>query len=78
MFEFFGLVEDIVYCIEFELVFGVVDVVFQIIVYFCVFFDLQNVLIKVGVLWYVIDLFYILFILMIILVRDEKDKVQEG
>lgn len=49
--EFPGLVEDIVHCTELELVPAAVDTALQTIAHVSVSFDLQDALIKAGVLW---------------------------
>ncbi|XP_007013272.2 PREDICTED: dnaJ homolog subfamily C GRV2 [Theobroma cacao] len=54
--EFPGLVEDIVHCTELELVPAAVDTALQTIAHVSVSFDLQDALIKAGVLWYLLPL----------------------
>ena len=51
MLELSGLVEDMVHCTELELVPAAVDAALQTIAYVSVSSDLQDVLIKAGVLW---------------------------
>jgi len=51
--EFSGLVEDIVHCTEFELVPAAVDAALQTIASVSVSSELQDALLKAGVLWYV-------------------------
>lgn len=53
MLEFAGLVEDIVHCTELELVPAAVDAALQTIANVSVSTELQNALLKAGVLWYV-------------------------
>ncbi|XP_027333442.1 dnaJ homolog subfamily C GRV2 isoform X1 [Abrus precatorius] len=54
--EFSGLVEDIVHCTEFELVPAAVDVALQTVANVSVSSDLQDALLKAGVLWYLLPL----------------------
>ncbi|OMO57986.1 hypothetical protein COLO4_34941 [Corchorus olitorius] len=56
MLEFSGLVEDIVHCTELELVPAAVDAALQTIAHVSVSSDLQDALIKAGVLWYLLPL----------------------
>lgn len=53
MLEYSGLVEDIVHSSELELVPGAVDAALQTIAHISVSSELQNALLKAGVLWYV-------------------------
>lgn len=55
MLEFSGLIEDIVHCTEFELVAETVDAALQTIASVSVSSELQNALLKAGVLWYVFN-----------------------
>lgn len=52
--EFSGLIEDIVHCTEFELVPAAVDAALQTIANVSVSSELQDALLKAGVLWYVL------------------------
>lgn len=52
--EFSGLTEDIVHCTEFELVPAAVDAALQTIANVSVSSELQDALLKAGVLWYVL------------------------
>ncbi|XP_061362142.1 dnaJ homolog subfamily C GRV2 [Gastrolobium bilobum] len=54
--EFSGLVEDIVHCTEFELVPAAVDAALQTIANVSVSSELQDVLLKAGVFWYLLPL----------------------
>ncbi|KAJ1392349.1 hypothetical protein SESBI_35894 [Sesbania bispinosa] len=54
--EFSGLIEDIVHCTEFELVPAAVDAALQTIANVSVSSELQNALLKAGVLWYLLPL----------------------
>ncbi|XVF88478.1 hypothetical protein PTKIN_Ptkin19aG0054400 [Pterospermum kingtungense] len=54
--EFSGLVEDIVHCTELELVPAAVDAALQTIAHVSVSSDLQDALMKAGVLWYLLPL----------------------
>ncbi|KHN15141.1 DnaJ like subfamily C member 13 [Glycine soja] len=54
--EFSGLVEDIVHCTEFELVPAAVDAALQTIANVSVSSELQDALLKAGVLWYLLPL----------------------
>ncbi|XP_071716803.1 dnaJ homolog subfamily C GRV2 isoform X2 [Rutidosis leptorrhynchoides] len=54
--ELSGLVEDIVHCTELELAPAAVDAALQTIAHLCVSSELQNALLKAGVLWYLIPL----------------------
>ncbi|XP_030471373.2 dnaJ homolog subfamily C GRV2 isoform X1 [Syzygium oleosum] len=56
MLEFSGLVDDIVHCTELELVPGAVDASLQTIAHVCVSSELQDALLKAGVLWYLLPL----------------------
>ncbi|KAI4335805.1 hypothetical protein L6164_014414 [Bauhinia variegata] len=56
MLEYTGLVEDIVHCTELELIPAVVDAALQTIANVSVSSDLQNALLKAGVLWYLLPL----------------------
>ncbi|XP_022729829.1 dnaJ homolog subfamily C GRV2-like isoform X2 [Durio zibethinus] len=56
MLELSGLVEDIVHCTELELVPAAVDAALQTIAHISVSSDLQDALIKAGVLWYLLPL----------------------
>ncbi|XVF34775.1 hypothetical protein REPUB_Repub18cG0087800 [Reevesia pubescens] len=56
MLELSGLVEDIVHCTELELVPAAVDAALQTIAHVSVSSDLQDALIKAGVLWYLLPL----------------------
>lgn len=49
--EFSGLVEDIVHCTELELVPPAVDAALQTIAHLSVSSELQDALLKAGVLW---------------------------
>lgn len=49
--ELSGLVEDIVHCTELELAPAAVDAALQTIAHLCVSSELQNALLKAGVLW---------------------------
>ncbi|KAL8189648.1 hypothetical protein R6Q57_029214 [Mikania cordata] len=51
-----GLVEDIVHCTELELAPAAVDAALQTIAHLCVSSELQNTLLKAGVLWYLLPL----------------------
>ncbi|XP_076911276.1 dnaJ homolog subfamily C GRV2-like [Bidens hawaiensis] len=51
-----GLVEDIVHCTELELAPAAVDAALQTIAHLCVSSELQNALLKAGVLWYLLPL----------------------
>ncbi|KAL4589683.1 hypothetical protein LXL04_002591 [Taraxacum kok-saghyz] len=51
-----GLVEDIVHCTELELIPSAVDAALQTIAHLCVSSELQNALLKAGVLWYLLPL----------------------
>ena len=61
MLEFPGLVDDIVHCTELELAPGAVDAALQTIAHLSVSSELQNALVKAGILWCVIDAFYYCF-----------------
>ncbi|GJR92239.1 DnaJ homolog subfamily C GRV2 isoform X1 [Tanacetum coccineum] len=54
--ELSGLVEDIVHCTELELAPAAVDAALQTIAHLCVSSELQNALLKAGVLWYLLPL----------------------
>ncbi|KAL3535786.1 hypothetical protein ACH5RR_004247 [Cinchona calisaya] len=54
--EFSGLVEDIVHCTELELVSPAVDAALQTIAHLSVSPELQDALLKAGVLWYLLPL----------------------
>lgn len=56
MLEFSGLVEDVVHCTELELVPAAVDAALQTIAHVSVSSELQNALLKAGVLWYLLPL----------------------
>ncbi|KAK1550399.1 hypothetical protein Q3G72_018388 [Acer saccharum] len=56
MLEFSGIVEDIVHCTELELVPAAVDTALQTIAHVSVSFELQDALLKAGVLWYLLPL----------------------
>ncbi|XWS26905.1 hypothetical protein CRYUN_Cryun26dG0070200 [Craigia yunnanensis] len=56
MLELSGLVEDIVHCTELELVPAAVDASLQTIAHVSVSSELQDALIKAGVLWYLLPL----------------------
>lgn len=56
MLEYFGLVEDIVHCTELELIPSAVDAALQTIAHLSVSSELQNALLKAGVLWYLLPL----------------------
>lgn len=56
MLELSGLVEDIVHCTELDLVPAAVDSALQTIAHVSVSSDLQDALIKAGVLWYLLPL----------------------
>ncbi|XP_024961047.1 dnaJ homolog subfamily C GRV2 isoform X2 [Cynara cardunculus var. scolymus] len=56
VFEISGLVGDIVHCTELELVPAAVDAALQTIAHLCVSSELQNALLKAGVLWYLFPL----------------------
>ncbi|KAK3028083.1 hypothetical protein RJ639_039374 [Escallonia herrerae] len=56
MLEFSGLVEDIVHCTELELVPDAVDAALQTIAHLSVSSELQDALLKAGVLWYLLPL----------------------
>lgn len=56
MLEFTGLIEDIVHSTELELTPGAVDAALQTIAHLSVSFELQNALVKAGVLWYLLPL----------------------
>lgn len=51
MLQFAGLIEDIVHCTELELVPAAVDAALQTIAYVSVSPELQDALLKAGVLW---------------------------
>ncbi|KAL5975614.1 DnaJ subfamily C grv2 [Asimina triloba] len=55
MLKFGGLVEEIVHCTELELVPAAVDAALQAAAHVSVSSDLQNALLKAGVLWYVLN-----------------------
>lgn len=50
--EFSGLIEDLVHCTEFELVPAAVDAALQTIANVSISSELQDALLKAGVLWY--------------------------
>ncbi|KAK7330189.1 hypothetical protein VNO77_24376 [Canavalia gladiata] len=54
--EFSGLIEDIVHCTEFELVPAAVDAALQTIANVSISSELQDALLKAGVLWYLLPL----------------------
>ncbi|KAJ6435330.1 hypothetical protein OIU84_000507, partial [Salix udensis] len=56
MLQFSGLVEDIVHCTELELVPEAVDAALQTIAHVSVSSELQDALLKAGVLWYLFPL----------------------
>ncbi|KAA8535011.1 hypothetical protein F0562_030014 [Nyssa sinensis] len=56
MLEFSGLVEDIVHCTELELIPAAVDAALQTIAHVSVSSELQDALLKAGVLWYLLPL----------------------
>ncbi|KAM6600803.1 hypothetical protein CsatA_020412 [Cannabis sativa] len=56
MLEYSGLVDDIVHCTELELVPSAVDAALQTIAHISVSPELQDALIKAGVLWYLLPL----------------------
>ncbi|KAL9242055.1 hypothetical protein vseg_016096 [Gypsophila vaccaria] len=56
MLQLSGLVEDIVHCTELELIPGAVDAALQTIAHVAVSSELQNALIRAGVLWYLLPL----------------------
>lgn len=56
MLEFSGLVDDIVHCTELELAPAAVDAALQTIAYVSVSSELQDALLKAGVLWYLLPL----------------------
>lgn len=56
MLEFSGLVEDIVHCTELDLVPGAVDAALQTIANLSVSSELQDALLKAGVLWFLLPL----------------------
>lgn len=56
--ELSGLVEDIVHCTELELAPAAVDAALQTIAHLCVSSELQNALLKAGVLWYLLPLLF--------------------
>ncbi|XP_021751331.1 dnaJ homolog subfamily C GRV2-like isoform X1 [Chenopodium quinoa] len=56
MLQLSGLIEDIVHCTELELTPGAVDAALQTIAHLSVSSELQDALIKAGVLWYLLPL----------------------
>ncbi|XP_074269468.1 dnaJ homolog subfamily C GRV2 [Silene latifolia] len=56
MIQLTGLVDDIVHCTELELTPGAVDAALQTITHLAVSSELQDALIKAGVLWYLLPL----------------------
>ncbi|XP_020551036.1 dnaJ homolog subfamily C GRV2-like [Sesamum indicum] len=56
MLEFSGLVDDIVHCTELELVPAAIDAALQTIAHLSISSEIQNALLKAGVLWYLIPL----------------------
>lgn len=56
MLDFSGLIDDIVHCTELELVPAAVDAALQTIAHVSVSSELQNTLLKAGVLWYLLPL----------------------
>ncbi|KAJ8765401.1 hypothetical protein K2173_012098 [Erythroxylum novogranatense] len=56
MLDFPGLVEDVVHCTELELVSDAVDAALQTIAHVSVSSQLQDTLLKAGVLWYLMPL----------------------
>uniref|UniRef100_A0A175YL21 J domain-containing protein n=1 Tax=Daucus carota subsp. sativus TaxID=79200 RepID=A0A175YL21_DAUCS len=56
MLEFSGLINDIVHCTELELAPAAVDAALQAIAHLSVSSELQNALLKAGVLWYLLPL----------------------
>ncbi|GAV86253.1 DnaJ domain-containing protein/DUF4339 domain-containing protein [Cephalotus follicularis] len=56
MLQFSGLVQDIVHCTELELVAAAVDAALQTITHVSVSSELQNALLKAGVLWHLLPL----------------------
>ncbi|GKV06523.1 hypothetical protein SLEP1_g18407 [Rubroshorea leprosula] len=56
MLEFSGLVEDVVHCTELDLVPGAVDAALQTIASLSVSSELQDALLKAGVLWFLLPL----------------------
>lgn len=61
MLEYSGLVDDIVHCTELELVPAAVEAALQTIAHVSVSGELQNALLKAGVLWLVSLLFLRIF-----------------
>lgn len=61
MLEYSGLVDDIVHCTELELVPAAVDAALQTIAHVSVSSELQNALLKAGVLWLVRLLNFLIF-----------------
>lgn len=59
MLQFSGLVEDIVHCTELELVPEAVDAALQTIAHVSVSSELQDALLRAGVLWYVISFIFL-------------------
>lgn len=55
MLKFGGLVEDIVHCTELELVPAAVDAALQTAAHVSVSSELQDALLKAGVLWYLLS-----------------------
>ena len=51
MLEFSGLVDDIVHCSELELVPAAIDAALQTIAHLSISSEIQNALLKAGVLW---------------------------
>lgn len=60
MLQLAGLIEDIVHCTELELTPGAVDAALQTVAHLSVSSELQDALIKAGVLWYVVEVAYML------------------
>ncbi|XP_056693148.1 dnaJ homolog subfamily C GRV2 isoform X2 [Spinacia oleracea] len=56
MLQLAGLIEDIVHCTELELTPGAVDAALQTVAHLSVSSELQDALIKAGVLWYLLPL----------------------
>lgn len=66
MLEFSGLINDIVHCTELELAPAAVDAALQTIAHLSVSSELQNALLKAGVLWSVTNFFLTLLAFLVL------------
>uniref|UniRef100_A0A7N0V2R9 J domain-containing protein n=2 Tax=Kalanchoe fedtschenkoi TaxID=63787 RepID=A0A7N0V2R9_KALFE len=69
--QYSGLIDDIVHCTELELVTEAVDAALQMIAHISISSELQNALLKAGILWYLLPL-----LLQYDSTADESDKAE--